>query len=224
MMGKIISLALAIALIGLLSGCDIGDRRLPPNYRLERTPDPSVTDDDGYRRRPPNRRNNDGPGSQEFPTPTRPGYYDDDQDDDRYYDDRRRNRGRRNSSRDRVPPRFRDRDQDQDQDRYQDQDRDRPRPRESDRSEFSPTYNSSSAVNVSIILGKNNKSYLADNKLLDVRTAKTTSGGEIINVSARDRRTVNFSLIDHVGNRTTVSAKSLNLRVNKGGTVMGVDN
>ncbi|MDR2141693.1 MAG: hypothetical protein LBR11_07895 [Deltaproteobacteria bacterium] len=43
---KIVSLTLAVTLVAGLVGCDIGDRRLPPNFRLGRAPDSEVYEDD----------------------------------------------------------------------------------------------------------------------------------------------------------------------------------
>jgi hypothetical protein len=49
---KILAMAAALSLIGLAAGCDIGDRRLPPDFRVTKTPDPPGYGDDEPEPRP----------------------------------------------------------------------------------------------------------------------------------------------------------------------------
>ncbi|MDR1872935.1 MAG: hypothetical protein LBS60_13625 [Deltaproteobacteria bacterium] len=80
--GQITVAFMALVLMGALVGCDVGDHRLPPNYRLEKNTGYDDDDDDYYRGSgPPPPRSS----SERFPTPEGP---------DRDYDDSRSSRDR----------------------------------------------------------------------------------------------------------------------------------
>ncbi|MDR0549838.1 MAG: hypothetical protein LBI10_10580 [Deltaproteobacteria bacterium] len=200
MFGKIVSLALALALVGLLVGCEVGDRRLPPNYRVTKTPDPTVYEDDDDYGSPRPRRDD---GSVRYPVPAGP-------DDDDYDRPRSRGNSNRNSDYDRDRSSRRsspDRDRSA---RRSDRDRDR------DRNSRSASRDDERA-SVSIVFGQTSPRELARNSNLNVRgEGSSRRGNEIVRVSAKNGRSLNFRITDNNRKRRTIKANALSFWVEDG--------